>query len=59
MIYDIERGKTLHLLKQKSKPVVTGRTKKKYNILGTLNDFKQAIDSKKKSNLSDIKEEPI
>ena len=38
-------GKTIHLLKAKSKPIQSGRKKKKLPMLGTFQDFK---DSKKK-----------
>ena len=39
----IEKGRTLHLLKQCSKPVTTGRKRKKYNVAGTLDDYKAAV----------------
>ena len=38
-------GKTIHLLKSKSKPIQCGRKRKKIAVLGTIADFK---DSKKK-----------
>ena len=39
----------MHLLKQKSKPVATGKKRRKYEIIGTLDDFKEAVASKRNS----------
>ena len=45
----IEKGRTLHLLKQCSKPVATGRKRKKYNVAGTLDDYKAAVVAENES----------
>ena len=44
-----KNGKTLHLLKARSKPIQSGRKKKKIEVLGT---FAQYKDSKKKASLA-------
>ena len=53
----IEKGRTLHLLKQCSKPVSTGRKRKKYNVAGTLDDYKAAVVAESESILSVNKED--
>ena len=45
MLSTEKNGKTLHLLKSKSKPVPGGRKRKKLPVLGT---FEQYAESKKK-----------
>ena len=46
-VFDLSEksGKTIHLLKARSKPIQSGRKRKKVEVLGTWSDFK---DSKKK-----------
>ena len=48
-LFASEKGRTLHLLKQCSKPVTTGRKRKKYGIAGTLGEYKQAVEAENSS----------
>ena len=48
----------MHLLKQSSKPTVTGKKKKKYSILGSLSDYKEAAASKSRQSTSSLLERP-
>ena len=58
IIFDnIEKGRTLQLLKQSSKPVTVGRKRKKFEPAGSLDDYKKAVVEENESILSIIKEE--
>ena len=40
-LYIQRHGRTVHLLKQSSKTTKDERKRRKYNLVGTLNDFKK------------------
>jgi len=43
-----EKGRTIHLLKQSSKPVPQERKRRKINLIGTFDEYKQHMEEKKK-----------
>ena len=46
-VFTEHKGKTLHLLKSGSKPVPQQRKRKKIEILGTFDQFKQQFEEQK------------
>ena len=49
----------MHLLKQKSKPTVVGKKRKKYNLMGSLDEFKTQRKSKEFEEAQQIPQEMI
>ena len=56
IIIYIEKGRTLQLLKQSSKPVTVGRKRKKFEPAGSLDDYKKAVVEENESIQDIIKE---
>lgn len=42
-----QKGKTVHLLKQRSKPVPQQKKRRKINLLGTFDEYKHAVEERK------------